>query len=190
MALQKLAFGPLEYAVLRAEGIGPVLLGVFFLGGSRTLYLALLSLSAGQMTNRGLKVLLQRPRPSPPQGVSRAVRVRVPGPDDPDGASFPSGDTMAASAVGGALALAGQGSLWWLLGLYAGFARVYFWCHFIFDVLCGYIVGSASALVVSGLSDRGQALAWWHIALALPPFVLVMKALKKLQAKRAEGHAR
>uniref|UniRef100_A0A7S4VYM5 Phosphatidic acid phosphatase type 2/haloperoxidase domain-containing protein n=1 Tax=Alexandrium monilatum TaxID=311494 RepID=A0A7S4VYM5_9DINO len=192
--LQRLAFGPLDFLVLPGavlfgwEGIGPVLISVFLLGGQGALYLALLALAAGQITNRGLKVLLQRQRPTPPPSVTRRARVRIPGPDDPDGPSFPSGDTMAGSAVGGALALAGAGSAWWLLGLYAGFARVYFWCHFVLDVLCGYLVGSSAALLVALLSGGGAGLRWWHILLAVPPFAVLMKTLKRLQAaKHAEG---
>eukprot|EP00971_Amphidinium_carterae_P066925 1325512-Amphidinium_carterae.1 len=34
---------------------------------------------------------------------------------------------MAAAVVGAALAVSGCGPLWWLLGLYSGFGRVYFW---------------------------------------------------------------
>mmetsp|Transcript_46474 Transcript_46474/g.89696 ORF Transcript_46474/g.89696 Transcript_46474/m.89696 type:complete len:261 (+) Transcript_46474:22-804(+) len=193
--LQRLSFGVLDYVVLPAavlfgwSGIGPVLVAVFLLAGLQGLFLAVLALAVGQVACRGLKVLLQRRRPSPPAGVSRAITIKVPGPDDPDGASFPSGDTMAASAVGAALALAGHGAPWWLLGAYAGFARVYFWCHFAFDTFMGYIVGSAAALLVSSISNGGLSLKWHHVALAVPPFLVVMKVLKKLQAARhAKGN--
>eukprot|EP00413_Alexandrium_margalefii_P025172 CAMPEP_0204569666 /NCGR_PEP_ID=MMETSP0661-20131031/37878_1 /ASSEMBLY_ACC=CAM_ASM_000606 /TAXON_ID=109239 /ORGANISM="Alexandrium margalefi, Strain AMGDE01CS-322" /LENGTH=60 /DNA_ID=CAMNT_0051577789 /DNA_START=36 /DNA_END=218 /DNA_ORIENTATION=- len=58
------------------------------------------------------------------------------------------------------------------------------------DVLCGYLVGSVSALLVACASGGGTQLRWWHILLAVPPFVIAMKTLKKLQAaKHTEGRA-
>merc|ERR1712232_264553 len=134
------------------------------------------------MGNRSLKVFLQRERPIVPVGVERVAKVSVPKPsNDPDGASFPSGDTMAASAVGAVLALSGHGAGWWALGAYAGFGRVYFWCHFVLDVLGGYVVGALSAITVGYLSSAGALLTWQHVAVAILPFYFVMKALKKLQ---------
>eukprot|EP00928_Gymnodinium_smaydae_P081327 TRINITY_DN64877_c0_g1_i1.p1 TRINITY_DN64877_c0_g1~~TRINITY_DN64877_c0_g1_i1.p1 ORF type:complete len:215 (+),score=37.08 TRINITY_DN64877_c0_g1_i1:36-680(+) len=179
-----------DYAVLPGamlfgwRGIGPVLIAVGGFAGAQSCYLTILALALGQVVNRAAKVVLQRARPVPPPAgsVARAVGVRLPGPNDPDGASFPSGDTMAGSAVGAALALSGGTAAWWLLGLYAGFARVYFWCHFLLDALCGYAVGALAAVGVSILSDQGRSLAWWHVAVAALPFYLAMQALKKCQA--------
>lgn len=191
-AVQRWSCGPLgDYIALPGavlfgwNGIWVALGGVYLLARDSGLYLALLSLAVGQVTNRVLKVGLQRQRPPQPTDLRRAVPVKVPGPEDPDGASFPSGDTMAGSAIGGALALSGCSSFWWALGLYTGFCRVYYWCHYISDVLSGYVVGSLAALLVAVLSRSGEHLQWWHILVAMVPFVLVMKLLKKLQLKAA-----
>merc|ERR1719401_966287 len=172
-AVHHLAFGRLDYAVLPGAmlfgwaGIGPSLACVALIGGTRSLYVALLALAVGQIFNRGIKVLLQRERPIAPAGsVPRACTVKVPGPEDPDGASFPSGDTMAGAAVGASLALTGCGSAWWLLGAYAGFARVYFWCHFVLDAVCGYAVGSLAAALVAAASGRAGGFLWWHVVVA------------------------
>eukprot|EP00929_Paragymnodinium_shiwhaense_P121255 TRINITY_DN93422_c0_g1_i1.p1 TRINITY_DN93422_c0_g1~~TRINITY_DN93422_c0_g1_i1.p1 ORF type:complete len:208 (-),score=17.46 TRINITY_DN93422_c0_g1_i1:254-877(-) len=184
------AWGYLEYALLPGAtlfgwtGIFPVLAGVYLLGDSGCLWYGISTLALGQVTNRFMKVFLQRQRPTPPDDVPRVVKIRLPKPSmDPDGASFPSGDTMAGAAVGAVLALSGHGQAWWLLGLYAGFGRVYFWAHYILDVLGGYAVGSGSAALVGYLSSTGDLLTWKHVAAMVLPFYGSMKALKKLQQK-------
>lgn len=192
-AVQRLALGPLDYAIYPGavlfgwEGIFVVTGAFFAYVGVQSGYCMLLTLAAGQVANRFLKVFLQRTRPTAPEGVLRRVKVKVPGPDDPDGASFPSGDTMAASAVAGALVGAGCSPLWLVLGPFVGFARVYFWCHYVLDTVAGWIVGtSVAALLVWVVNRLGPAgLSWWHVAAAVPPFVVVMKGLKKLQARKA-----
>eukprot|EP00933_Yihiella_yeosuensis_P043670 TRINITY_DN38601_c0_g1_i1.p1 TRINITY_DN38601_c0_g1~~TRINITY_DN38601_c0_g1_i1.p1 ORF type:complete len:214 (+),score=30.14 TRINITY_DN38601_c0_g1_i1:52-693(+) len=198
-SIQRLSFGKLDYLVLPGAtmfgwlGIGPSLMGVFAIGGRPAFYTATLSLALGQILNRALKVFFQRPRPIAPTGVPRAVSVKVPSMESADGASFPSGDTMAASAVGAALAIVlsqnsgtSSGWPWLLLGFYAGFARIFFWCHFVSDCLSGYIVGTISVIAISSLSNQGQSLEWWQVLISAPPFIAIMKALKKLQLSRAK----
>mmetsp|Transcript_27231 Transcript_27231/g.63451 ORF Transcript_27231/g.63451 Transcript_27231/m.63451 type:complete len:205 (-) Transcript_27231:159-773(-) len=189
--IQRLEFGFIDYLVVPGAclfgwaGIGPVVTAVALYAGVQGFYLTMLALAVGQVANRFFKVLLQRARPVKPQGVKRLIPIHVPGPDDPDGASFPSGDTMAAAVVGASLALSGCGSVWWLLGVYSGFARVYFWCHYVADVTAGYFNGCISALIVASLSDGGKTLHWKHVVAAMVPFMAVMKLLKKLQLKKA-----
>lgn len=190
-AIQRLAFGYFDYAVLPGAvmfgwvGIGPSLATVFAVGGSSAFNLAILGLAVGQVVNRGLKVFFQRARPLAPEQVARSVKVKVPCMKDPDGASFPSGDTMAASAVGAALYASFASSenvwLWLLLGVYAGFARIFFWCHFVSDCICGYAVGTLSTLAIASVTQHGQSIGLWHVGLAVPPFVIIMKALGRLQ---------
>lgn len=187
--LQRLAFGRLDCVVLPGavlfgwKGIVPVLMTLLVLTGSPCFYLATLSLALGQVLNRCLKIGLRRARPKFPEGVARFVGVKVPGLDDPDGASFPSGDSMASSAVGAALAAAGFGSIWRILGLYTAFGRVFFWCHFLSDVLAGYVVGAFSVALVGSLTHQGHDLEWYHLALATMPFLAIMKALKELNRR-------
>merc|ERR1712159_959265 len=62
----------------------------------------MLTVAVGQIFNRTAKQLLGRHRPTPPPAPlpARFFDVYIPlSPDDPDGASFPSGDTMAGSSI-------------------------------------------------------------------------------------------
>jgi len=189
--IQRLRLGPLDYVVYPGatlfgyKGIGPSLIFVYLASGLSALYLALLSLALGQVINRGMKVMLQRTRPVASDAPPRALSVFIPGPDHGDGASFPSGDTMAGAAVGAVLALSGAGSGWWALGLYAGFARVYFLCHFVLDCVAGFVVGAGAVKAVAALSSNGQRLLLWHVLVCVPPFIISMDLLKRVQTSYA-----
>ena len=66
---------------------------------------------AARLTARTTLLFLQR------WGLSELNRFGV----QADGPSFPSGDTMCASAIGAAVFFSGGGGVWWLLlGVYAG----------------------------------------------------------------------
>lgn len=72
--------------------------------------------------------------------------------------SFPSGHTTTAFAMFGLLAFLDQkksrGWVWLLLGLLAGYSRVYLFQHFVEDVFAGSLVGTLSSIVIYVLMSR------------------------------------
>lgn len=72
--------------------------------------------------------------------------------------SFPSGHTTTAFAMFGLLAFLdqkkGRGWVWLLLGLLAGYSRVYLFQHFVEDVFAGSLVGTLSSILIYGLMSR------------------------------------
>lgn len=72
--------------------------------------------------------------------------------------SFPSGHTTTAFAMFGLLAFLDQkksrGWVWLLLGLLAGYSRVYLFQHFVEDVFAGSLVGTLSSVLIYGLMSR------------------------------------
>ncbi|GAB3738518.1 phosphatase PAP2 family protein [Spirosoma lituiforme] len=72
--------------------------------------------------------------------------------------SFPSGHTTTAFAMFGLLAFLDQkksrGWVWLLLGLLAGYSRVYLFQHFVEDVFAGSLVGTLSSILIYGLMSR------------------------------------
>ncbi|GAB3810050.1 hypothetical protein GCM10028819_53020 [Spirosoma humi] len=72
--------------------------------------------------------------------------------------SFPSGHTTTAFAMFGLLAFLDQkksrGWIWLLLGLLAGYSRVYLFQHFVEDVYAGSLVGILSSIVIYALMSR------------------------------------
>jgi len=99
--------------------------------------------------------------------------------DDPDGASFPSGDTMAGASIAFGLLMTGFPPIpCWLLAFVAGFGRVYYWYHYVGDAIAGAAVSYAAAAAVSFVfAAPPQA---WHVGLYLPVFVAVMKLIAVL----------
>ncbi|CAE7607316.1 Znhit2 [Symbiodinium sp. CCMP2456] len=152
---QSLSLGWLEVLVYPGslafswEGVGISLTLAGLCYGFQPLRMVLFALCYGQVLNRILKLVFQRERPVPPDDVKRMFRTIIITDTHADGASFPSGDTMAGSVTGASLALAGCGSGWWLLGLYVGFGRVYFLAHHWLDVIAGYAEGCAVSLLAA-----------------------------------------
>lgn len=72
--------------------------------------------------------------------------------------SFPSGHTTTAFAMFGLLAFLDQkksrGWAWLLLGLLAGYSRVYLFQHFVEDVFAGSLVGTLSSILIYRLMSR------------------------------------
>ncbi|AKD57336.1 phosphatase PAP2 family protein [Spirosoma radiotolerans] len=72
--------------------------------------------------------------------------------------SFPSGHTTTAFAMFGLLAFLDQkksrGWVWLLLGVLAGYSRVYLFQHFVEDVFAGSLVGTLSSIIIYGLMCR------------------------------------
>lgn len=72
--------------------------------------------------------------------------------------SFPSGHTTTAFAMFGLLAFLDQkksrGWVWLLLGLLAGYSRVYLFQHFVEDVYVGSLVGILSSIIIYVLMSR------------------------------------
>lgn len=72
--------------------------------------------------------------------------------------SFPSGHTTTAFALFGLLAFLDQkksrGWVWLLLGLLAGYSRVYLFQHFVEDVFAGSLVGTLSSILIYRLMSR------------------------------------
>jgi len=72
--------------------------------------------------------------------------------------SFPSGHTTTAFAMFGLLAFLDQkksrGWVWLLLGLLAGYSRVYLFQHFVEDVYAGSLVGILSSIIIYVLMSR------------------------------------
>ncbi|CAE7500675.1 Znhit2 [Symbiodinium natans] len=152
---QSLSLGWLEVLVYPGslafswEGVGISLTLSALLYGFQPLRMVLFALCYGQLLNRILKLVFQRQRPIPPEDVKRIFRTIILTDAHADGASFPSGDTMAGSVTGASLALAGCGTGWWFLGLYVGFGRVYFLAHHWLDVIAGYAEGCAVSLLAA-----------------------------------------
>ena len=60
----------------------------------------------------------------------------------------------------------------WSLAFVAGFGRVYYWYHYVSDVVAGALVSYTSAFIVGAAIGT---VAWYHVACVLPFFVLAMK---------------
>eukprot|EP00931_Biecheleriopsis_adriatica_P114763 TRINITY_DN90676_c0_g1_i1.p1 TRINITY_DN90676_c0_g1~~TRINITY_DN90676_c0_g1_i1.p1 ORF type:complete len:232 (+),score=38.02 TRINITY_DN90676_c0_g1_i1:44-739(+) len=188
---QSMALGWLEILVYPGslafswEGVGFSLAAAALRYGFQPLRLILFALVYGQFANRILKMSFQRERPTPPDKVSRRFRTIIIQGGHADGSAFPSGDTMAGSATGAALALAGCGNAWWLLGVYVGYGRVYFLAHHILDVLAGYAEGCAVALLASKVIALHNDFEWKQLIgllVAGVGFFLAMKVTKKINA--------
>lgn len=67
-------------------------------------------------------------------------------------------------------------ALCWMQVLLAAFGRVYYWYHYVGDVLTGCIVAYASATAVH--AAIGSEPSWQDVMCALPVFGVTMKLLK------------
>mmetsp|Transcript_27835 Transcript_27835/g.62673 ORF Transcript_27835/g.62673 Transcript_27835/m.62673 type:complete len:239 (+) Transcript_27835:44-760(+) len=173
------------------EGVGISLTALGLWYGFQPLWLCLFALCYGQLLNRVLKLSFQRERPVPPNNVKRLFRTIILKAADghADGAAFPSGDTMAGSATGASLALAGCGSAWWLLGLYVGVGRVYFLAHHWLDIVAGYVEGCAVAFLASKVIHKHSHFELEQLLALLVAgvgFLLAMKMTKRLHS----GHCK
>ena len=148
-----------SFSVLGILTIG-VVLHLLLTGAARTGVLVALSVIGGTIISTGLKALFDRPRPQ----LFETVHVFT--------ASFPSGHATVSAVVYltiGAL-LAERAATWPARALYIGGAvlltvliglsRIYFGVHYPTDVLAGWSVGAAWALlclaVAHLLRTRGQ----------------------------------
>lgn len=72
--------------------------------------------------------------------------------------SFPSGHTTTAFAMFGLLAFLDEkksrGWIWLLLGVLAGYSRVYLFQHFVEDTFAGSLVGTLSTIIIYLLMGR------------------------------------
>ncbi len=155
----------------------------------RTALLVLLATLAAWGLVEGVKRVVQRPRPAgvehvAPSLLSQALGAKRQGPagglPQPTRAeanySFPSGHALSSAAVYGTIALVVARRLrrpWarWLvlagtavLLLVIGITRLYLGAHYLTDVLAGWIIGLACALVCGWLEAR-----WAAPPAAMPP---------------------
>lgn len=125
--------------------------------GGRGLEMAQLLLAgalSALLVSQSLKRTFRRARPT--AGIADFAALI----EDPDAFSFPSGHT--AVAFGIAVALAGHGSLGWVLfplALGIGLSRIYLGAHYPLDVAAGALVGSAAGLVGRSFVDGSLELA-------------------------------
>lgn len=132
-----------------------------------------ISISFAQMINRSLKQHFDRARPTF-EGAPRWLPVCKPLPDCPDYASFPSGDTMAGTAIGWSLFYVNAVPLpvAMAIGYLTGFGRVYWHCHYVSDVIVGNLVGTVAPFIVN--TSRIQ-FSWIHFAATAALFVVFTK---------------
>jgi len=127
---------------------------------------ALLAVIASGLLANLFKLLFEMPRPTPSESFG-----------------FPSGHTTTAFALAGALgqAFPAAAPFFYLLAVLAGAARLYDRSHFVYDVIGGGLLGTASGFLMARLllDRRGQAerprprtrWAWvLPIAVAIPAF--------------------
>ena len=150
--------------------------------GLKGMLLAVLGGAFGQLVNRTIKLVVNRPRPPMPSPRPRRnFSVRVPRLDDSDGdaPSFPSGDSMASGFVGATVYLLDGGSPYaFLITFWGCLGRVYFHCHYAMDAAIGALIGWSSVLAVHrayGGDGGEQNIEPWHVLPLIPVFVGWMK---------------
>ena len=146
--------------------------------GTRGMFLGIFGGACGQLINRTIKLLVQRPRPPMPSPFpKRTFSVRVPKlGDDGDAPSFPSGDSMAAGFVGATVFINSGGSPFsYIIPVLGCLGRVYFHCHYVCDTLVGATIGWFSVhLVCSAYGDKDHVEPS-HILPLIPVFIFWMK---------------
>jgi membrane-associated phospholipid phosphatase len=150
----------------------------FWWSGSRLGVRVALVTSASALLNVLAKWTLRQPRPYFLTAGITALEAS-------DGFGMPSGHAQGAAAAWSALALGSGRRALWILGalatFLAGFARIYYGVHSSLQVVCGWALGLATAMVASKLEKpiatrwaRARPAARWAAAIA--PAILVLAA--------------
>jgi len=113
------------------------------------------------------KRIAQRKRP-PFGNVVRKINLRKGLKPKAEYESFPSGDTAAGSAFAASMAVLTGNSMWLLVAAGVGFARVYFHCHWVTDVLAGASLG----FTVTWSFSATLGWQWFSVPYALPVAVV------------------
>lgn len=155
-------------------------------GSHELFYFQALSTIVGQCICRTMKNVFCRERPYPPENIRRVVKIYKTRHSifDSDGASYPSGDSMAGASVAATFAIAFQQPLFLLLAFWPILGRMYFWFHFFLDCAGGVLVGAFGAVVTEYASGGYMNLELWHMLVGLVLFVTYSKASKLLLPKR------
>jgi len=121
-------------------------------GKRRGLVRTLVSVAAAMVVERGLGILFRVPRPF----VAGGFDPLVPIPLDDYYASFPSGHATFMSALGMAVFLSEKwaGVVVFVLAILTGVGRVAAGVHYPVDILGGFVVGVAMAILVKVFFDR------------------------------------
>ena len=130
--------------------------GSSFDGIVNRLAFCLCSIALTNMLSYTLKTTVKRPRPKAVKGVKRHfnVRAKIAG-GRSEFESFPSGDTAAGAAWGTTMAILTGIDAFYLVFIPVAFARVYYHCHWICDVLAGGLVGIVCPVILHFASPEG-----------------------------------
>jgi len=154
--------------------------GIAVFSTGAAIWLTLITLAIGQTINRFAKQTFQRKRPSPPSPRPQRMfklykHISM---TDPDGPSFPSGDTMGAGCIGGALLVYYSNPAFLVIPLLGSLGRQYYFFHYFMDTLAGGMIGVGAAFLADGLVGGHANLSYQHILPAIPVFILMQKAAK------------
>ncbi len=142
-------------------GIGWIALAVVLLLFKRTRRMGLImgiALLLGVLLGEyGIKLLFQRPRPFV---TAPEVALLI---SPPHGFSFPSGHTTASFAAACSMLFIDKkwGLLALVLAVLIGFSRMYFFVHYLTDVLAGVVLGILCALAAHWIMKMIEKR--WHI---------------------------
>ena len=152
-------FGDLVFPIITRLGDAGfiwILIGLVLLCHPKTRccgWTVLISILLAYVTGELLiKNIVQRPRPFTVENVELLIAA-------PSGFSFPSGHSGSSFAAAVSLFLYRRklGSAAIVLAALIAFSRMYLFVHYPTDVLCGSLLGFASALLVSHLMRRREA---------------------------------
>jgi membrane-associated phospholipid phosphatase len=136
--------------------VGVIIPSVWYVYGKQGLYYHLVTTALAQIVSRLAKQVIQRKRPTVPTPTPyrywkffyKHLLDVAHAPDNKDGASFPSGDTMSGGTLGGCLSIIHNS--WWplLIPVWVGIGRQFFFCHWFLDTVGGGLLGVTSAYLV------------------------------------------
>jgi len=122
-------------------------------GGSAIMF-ALASAALAQLISATLKDSVGRKRPPRMPNKTRVVDLYQFVAEDPaQHESFPSGDATQAAVWFVSFALCSGANWWSYLAFLPMFGRVYFWCHYVGDVVGGGLIGLSSTLIVNWIQS-------------------------------------
>ena len=139
--------------------VSVVIPGIWYVYGKQGLYYHLATTALAQVISRLAKQIIQRKRPTIPSPTpyrywkifyKHLVNVAH-DPNNLDGASFPSGDTMSGGTCGGVLMVLTKS--WWplLIPVWVGIGRQFFFCHWFLDTIGGAGLGLLCAYLVNNV---------------------------------------